>query len=51
MFTEKDKETALRANDDKRIQSIDYKETYADGTSKNLVSTKEETKYNNIKND
>ena len=31
---------ALRSNDDKRIQSIDSLETYAYGTSKDLVSEK-----------
>ena len=32
-------------NDDKRIQSIDSIETYAYGMSKDLVSTKEESRY------
>ena len=31
---------ALIANDDKRVQSIDLIETYAYGTSKNLVCKK-----------
>ena len=39
---------ALRSNDDKRIESIDLIETYAYGTSKDLVSKKEEIKCNNI---
>ena len=35
-------------NDDSRIQSIDSIETYAYGTSKDLVCKKEEIKFNNI---
>ena len=38
----------MRANDDKKIQSIDSVETCAYGTSKDLVSKREETKCNNI---
>ena len=38
----------LSSNDDKRMQSIDSIETYAYGTSKDLVSDKEEIKCNNI---
>ena len=34
----------LSSNDDNRLQSIDSIETYAYGTSKNLVSEKEEIK-------
>ena len=30
------------------MQSIDSKETYAYGTRKDLVSEKEETKFNNV---
>ena len=37
-----------KINDDKRMQSIDSKETYTYGTSKDLVSEKEEIKSNNI---
>ena len=40
-FIEKVKKTALTANGDKRIQSIDSIETYAYGTSKILVCKKE----------
>ena len=36
------------ADDDKSMQSIDLIETYAYGTSKDLVSEKEEIKCNNI---
>ena len=36
------------SNGDKRIQSIDLIETYTHGTSKDLVSEKEEIKFNNI---
>ena len=39
---------ALSLNDDKRIQSIHLIEAYAYGTSKDLVSEKEEIKYSNI---
>ena len=38
----------LSSNDDKIMQSIDLIETYAYGTSKDLVSEKEEIKCNNI---
>ena len=38
----------LSPNDDKRIQSIDSIETYAHGTSKDLVCKKNEIKCNNI---
>ena len=40
--------TALNSNDDKRMQSIDFIETYAYKTSKDLVGDKEEIKCNNI---
>ena len=40
---------ALSSNDDKRMQSIYSIETYTYGTSKDLVSGKEEIKRNNIK--
>ena len=39
---------ALSSNDDKRIQSIDSIETYAQGKSKDLVRKKEEIKCDNI---
>ena len=38
----------LSSKDDKRMQSIDWIETYAYGRSKYLVSQKEEIKGNNI---
>ena len=38
----------LSSNDDKIIQSIDLIETYANGTSKDLVGKAEEIKCNNI---
>ena len=38
----------LSSNDDQRMQSIDLMETHAYGTSKDLVSEKEEMKGNNI---
>ena len=48
VFTEEIDKIALGSNDDKRMQSIDSIETYAYGTSKDLVSEKEEIKCNNI---
>ena len=42
------KKIALSFYDDKIIQSIDSTETYAHGTSKDLVFEKEETKCNYI---
>ena len=48
VFTEELNTIVLSANDDNRIQSIDSKETYAYGTNKDLVSKKENIKYNNI---
>ena len=48
MFTHEINKIALSSNNDKRMQSIDSIETYAYGTSKDLVSKKEEIKYNNI---
>ena len=40
IFTEEMNKIALSSNDDKRMQSIDSIETYAYGTSKDLVSEK-----------
>ena len=37
VFTEEINKIALSSNDDKRMQSIDSIETYAFGTSKDLV--------------
>ena len=48
VFTTETNKTVLRSNDDKRIQSIDSVETYAFGTSKDIVCQKEEIKCNNI---
>ena len=48
VFTEEINMIALSSNDDKRIQSIDSIETYAYGTSKDLVGQKEEIKCSNI---
>ena len=47
LFTEEINKIALSSNDHKLMQSIDSIETY--GTSKVLVSKKEEIKCNNIK--
>ena len=41
VFTEKSNKIAFSSNSDKRMQSIDWIETYAYGTSKDLVSEKE----------
>ena len=48
IFTEEINETALNSNDDERMQSIHSIETCAYGTSKDLVSEKEEIKCNHI---
>ena len=48
VFTEEISKIALSSNDDIRMQSIDSIETYAYGTSKDLVSEKEEIKCGNI---
>ena len=50
VFTEEINKIALSSNDDKRMQSIDSIEIYAYGTSKDLVSEKEEIKCNHIIN-
>ena len=47
-FTEKIIKIALISNNDKRMQSIDSIKRYEYGTSKVLVSQKEEMKCNNI---
>ena len=48
VFTEEINKIALSLNDDKRIQSTDSIETYAYGTSNDLVHEKEVIKCNNI---
>ena len=48
VFTEKINKIALSSNDDKTMQSIDSIKTYVYGTSKDLISEKEEIKCNNI---
>ena len=48
IFTEKINKITLSSNDDKRMQSIDSIETYAYGTSKVLVSEKEEINCSNL---
>ena len=48
VFTEESNKISWSSNDDKRMQSIDSKETYAYGTRKDLVSEKEKTKFNNV---
>ena len=48
VFTEEINKIALSSIYDKRIQSIDSIETYALGTSKDIVCKKEEINYSNI---
>ena len=48
VFTEEMNKIALVSNDDKKMQSIDLIEKYAYGTTKDLVSDREEIKCNNI---
>ena len=48
VFTEVINKITLSSNDDKRMQSIDLIETYAYGTSKNLIWKKEKIERNNI---
>ena len=50
VFTKEINKIALCSNYDKRMQSIDSTETYACGTSKDLVSEKEDITYNNLNN-
>ena len=47
-FTEEINKIELSSNDDKRMQSIDWIEKYAYGTSKDLASEKGEIKDNNV---
>ena len=47
VFTEEIIKIAFSLNDDKKMQAIDSIGTYAHGTSKDLVSEKEEIKCNN----
>ena len=47
VFTEESNKISLSSIDDNRMQSIDSVETYAYGTSKDLVSGKEDIKCNN----
>ena len=49
MFLSKEiNKISLSLNDDKRIQSINWRETYTHGTSKCLECMTEEIKSNNI---
>ena len=48
VFIEEINKIALSSNDEKRMQSIDSIETYAYGTSKDLICKKEKTKVNKI---
>ena len=47
VFTKDINKIALNSNDDERMKSIDSIETYVYGASKDLVSEKEEIKFNN----
>ena len=47
-FTQKINKIALNSNNDKRMQSTDSAQTYAYATNKDVVTEKEEIKYNNI---
>ena len=48
LFTEAINKIALSSSYDKRMQSIDWIETYAYGTSKDLIRKKEKIKSNNM---
>ena len=48
VFTEEIDKTDLTSNDEKRMQPIDSVETYAYGTSTDLIWKKDKTKHNNI---
>ena len=48
VFAEEINKISLSSNDDKRMQSFDSTEAYPYGTSKDLVSEKEEIKCKNI---
>ena len=48
VFIKEINKIALRSNDNKRMQSIDSIETYAYGTSKNVVCKKKEIQSSNI---
>ena len=48
VFTEEIDKIALNLNDDKIMQTMDLIETYAYGTSKDLVSGKEKIKCDNL---
>ena len=48
VFTEEINKNALSSNDDRKMQSTNSIKSYAYKTRKDLVSEKEEIKYNNI---
>ena len=48
VFTKEINKIALISNDDKRMQSIALIEMYAYGTSKEIISEKEDINFNNI---
>ena len=48
VFIEEISKIVLSSNEEKRMQSIDFMETYAYGMSKDLISEKEEIKCNSI---
>ena len=49
VFTEEINKVSLSSNDDKRMQSLDFIETYVYGTRKDLVSEKVDIKCSSIK--
>ena len=49
VFTEEINKVSLSSNDEKRMQSIDFIETYAYGTRKDLVSEKVDIKCSSMK--
>ena len=48
VITEEIDKITLSSNDDKRMQSAESIETYVYGTSKDVVTEKEEIKCNNV---
>ena len=48
VFTEDVNKIAMRADDNKRIQSTNSIETFVCGTSKDIIHKNEETKCNNM---
>ena len=49
VFAEQSNKIDFSSHDHRKIQSIDLIETYANGTTKNLLNWNEKIKYNNIR--